>query len=266
MFLLKSLSAIFHLILTTALLHESYQHPNIRVLIMLTIQTITSIFYEIGRLQDSNHDLVLFFMSIWNQMNLLSLLCLLWAIVSYWINIGYPHGHGHGHGHGQIALSFSIILQSLGLLQYLCLNRKLGQLVIMLIAMIKDVFLFIIIFLFSILGFGIAFHGLYGSLDQSSYGNGYSTFQTLFIAINGNLNFHDFDGSGYASVGSALLMIYTTFVGIVLLNLLIAKMANTYSNLLSHTEDEWGFLTVSYHSLVFSGAIPLIMTCIIRTT
>jgi len=247
MFLLKAIFAVALLILTNSSIKLSLTNPSVVILSVMTVFTVTNILYEIGRIQDSKWKLSIYFCSNWNQMNILSLTCLLWWVVLSWIQRSDASFMSVERWHGRLGLAFSAILQSLGLLQYICLHRKMGQLVVMTIAMVKDMVLFMILFAFCILGFGIAFEGLFGEDEGSGYGNHFSTLQSLFSAIFGGLDFASFQGATYVSVGQGLLIVYTTLIAIVLLNLLIATMANTYAILLSRTEDEWGYLTVRTH-------------------
>jgi hypothetical protein len=83
-----------------------------------------------------------------------------------------------------VYLALATIPMSLGLLQFVMIIKELGQLVIMILAMFKDVSNFLAVFLFCILGFGIAFKGLYGGLPSSHYGTAWKSFIALFSAAH----------------------------------------------------------------------------------
>ena len=55
---------------------------------------------------------------------------------------------------------------SIGLLRFLSIFKHLGQLVVMIFAMSQELISFLVVFLMSILGFGIAFHSLFPDIES----------------------------------------------------------------------------------------------------
>ena len=54
---------------------------------------------------------------------------------------------------------------SIGMLRFLSIFRNLGRLVVMIFGMYQEMFSFLVVFLMSILGFGIAFYSLFPDVE-----------------------------------------------------------------------------------------------------
>jgi hypothetical protein len=169
----------------------------------------------------------------WNLLDILTI-----GFISIW---AYEYLYGLDYDNDQNAqawLSMSAISLSLGLLRFQSMSKSTGQLVIMVFEMINDLQGFLLVFLTCILGFGIAFHSLFPSLDKFS--SWYATSLTLFDAALGN---HDFDAFGestqHQSIGIVLMMVYTILVMIVLLNLIIARMSATHEKIDKSALEVW---------------------------
>jgi Ion transport protein len=96
-------------------------------------------------------------------------------------------------------LALSAIPMSISLLRFLSFFQHLGQLVIMIFAMSRDLVSFLVVFLISILGFGIAFHSLFP--DTSAFSGPGATFLTLFNAALGGHEFETYEGHKYQNLG-----------------------------------------------------------------
>lgn len=103
---------------------------------------------------------------------------------------------------------------------------------------------FLVVFIVCIIGFGIYFEGLYGNLDGSIYNTEYKTFLSLFSAAMGNYDFNSFEDSYYVTIGSLVLMIYSTFTLVILVNLLIARMSSAHDTINERSQEEWSFIQV----------------------
>ncbi|XP_052805997.1 uncharacterized protein LOC128235246 isoform X1 [Mya arenaria] len=119
---------------------------------------------------------------------------------------------------------------------------------------IRDVVRFVIVYLFVILAFGFAFHAIFQVSAETveSYG---SIFDTLFLTFNMMIGMGElFDGtfeSNMAIVGRSatyakiLYLIYIILSTIILLNLLIAMMNDSYSRILKENQIAWRIESVS---------------------
>jgi hypothetical protein len=170
----------------------------------------------------------------WNLLDILTI-----AFISIWAWYKYLIGlEADSDENAQAWLSMSAISLSLGLLRFQSMSKSTGQLVIMVFEMINDLQGFLLVFLTCILGFGIAFHSLFPSLE--AYNSWRTTSLTLFDAALGN---HDFDAFGqsndHQSIGIVLMMVYTILVMIVLLNLIIARMSATHEKIDKSALEVW---------------------------
>lgn len=175
----------------------------------------------------------------------------------------------------RVILSLLAIPHSLGLLRYLSLERTLGELVIIIRAMLWDLFTFLTVYLVIIMGFAIAFRGLFHV--NSSYSDNSSTFLTLFSGTLGNFEFDLFstDSEIVNSVGIGLTVTFVTVTAILLINLLIARMSDSFSRISQQSFREWSYdraKMVKKHVLlkednVYSmlpaplNLFPIVLTC-----
>ncbi|XP_060077187.1 uncharacterized protein LOC132556762 [Ylistrum balloti] len=119
----------------------------------------------------------------------------------------------------------------------------------MLVNMImRDVFRFLIVFSFVLLAFSFALHTLF-QISTSIVSTYKDPFETIFLAFNMMIGMAElFDGTieaGMESVGrtatfaKAIYIVYILLSTIVLLNLLIAMMNDSYSDILRHQRVSW---------------------------
>lgn len=141
----------------------------------------------------------------------------------------------------RVLLSLLAIPQSLGMLRYFSLFKSLGELVIMIRAMTKDLLAFLVVYLVFILGFGIAFRGLF--YTSSAYDSNSNAFLSLFdITLMGyDYSVFDADSAVVNGLGVALTVVCTAGTAILLLNLLIAQMWETFDRIRSQSLREWSF-------------------------
>ena len=159
---------------------------------------------------------------------------------------------------GRAFLASAAIPASLAMLRYFAIEKEMGNLVITCISMGKDLLAFVMVYLVSIFGFGVALRSLFqhdhlwydqdgdGSPDGTSLTSGFSTLTstslTLFDATLGNYGFDLIDPeSPYRVLGTILIIIFLILTTIILLNLLIAKMSSTYAAREEKALQEWEF-------------------------
>ena len=223
--------------------------------ILLVIMTIGDFFFEIGQTLDemnqtqrkdkiqltsipellagwcANH-----FSTDWNLIDLICSIGLIsWIILRFCCSTYFLST-------ARVVLTISAIPLSFGLLRYLSIYRPLGELVILIKGMTYEVFNFIIVYAFSILGFGITFYGLFYKTDNYA-GVGYS-FLTLLGNTLGNMDFSAFITTSETvnTIGIVLLIIFVVFTAIVLMNLLIAQMSNVYAEIKENAHREWSYM------------------------
>lgn len=125
----------------------------------------------------------------------------------------------------------------INLLQFLQISTKTGLLITMMGRMLRDVYQFFLVYSVFVLGFSGGFYLLFPG--QAGYEDFTKSFFTVFLMLFGQLTYDPFDNAtGWTwHMSNALLFIYLVSGVIVLLNILIAMMAMTYS-VISDTAEE----------------------------
>lgn len=121
--------------------------------------------------------------------------------------------------------------------------RLTGPFVTMIFSMITgDMFTFGIIYVIVLFGFSQAFFFLYKGhpqIDSSMFQSYPSTWMALFQTTLGDYNYADLVNTTYPNLAKTVYIIFMIFVPILLLNMLIAMMGNTYAYVIEQSEKEW---------------------------
>ena len=212
---------------------------------------ITGFMFELGEIIDRG-GIVAHYNQAWNLIDLVrNVLVGLWFICRLSIT-------NNSIGRGFLAIS--AVPMSIGLLRFLSIFKHLGQLVVMIFAMSQELISFLVVFLMSILGFGIAFHSLFPDIE--SYRSSGATVLTLFDAALGGHEFQSFQGHKYQDVGIAVMIVYVAFVVIILLNLVIARMSCAHEKMNEKSFELWCMVyakTVQDFLLIKEKRTPLCM-------
>jgi Ion transport protein len=201
--------------------------------VLLAVLLFSVILHEIGELWDSGLSVRRYFYDSWNILDLSSsMMGIIWFSVRF-----YPSHFTVS----RVALALQAIPEALGLLRYLSVNQSLGQLVIMVGEMARELAYFIILYLVSLVGFSICLRGLfYGDVDYTSNS---STALSVFTVTFGQINFSAFSSNNDAvnTVGVLLIVTIIVFTAVLLINLLIAQMTNSYQRVKDQAFREWAF-------------------------
>jgi hypothetical protein len=217
---------------------------------LLAVMIVADCFFEIGQIFDEENDdsdgksslrkysfqVYTHLSNEWNFVDFLSLITLiLWLLVRIF-------GDMSVFSVARVALSLSAIPTCFGLLRYLCVYQPLGELVILVKGMTWEVLNFVFIYLVSILGFGIAFYGLFQSTPD--FYNAEFSFLSLFSLTLGNLEYSSFATNSEVvnALGIILAVLFVVFTTVILLNLLIAQMSNVYADIKCKANQEWSFM------------------------
>ncbi|CAH2057154.1 unnamed protein product, partial [Iphiclides podalirius] len=118
-----------------------------------------------------------------------------------------------------------------------------GPFVTMIYSMITgDMFTFGIIYTIVLFGFSQSFYFLYKGFPnvQSTLFSSYpSTWMALFQITLGDYSYTDLAMTTYPNLAKAVFAVFMVFVPILLLNMLIAMMGNTYAHVIEQSEKEW---------------------------
>uniref|UniRef100_A0A2A4JYR0 Ion transport domain-containing protein n=1 Tax=Heliothis virescens TaxID=7102 RepID=A0A2A4JYR0_HELVI len=118
-----------------------------------------------------------------------------------------------------------------------------GPFVTMIYSMITgDMFTFGIIYSIVLFGFSQSFYFLYKGFPnvQSTLFSSYpSTWMALFQITLGDYSYTDLSMTTYPNLSKTVFAVFMVFVPILLLNMLIAMMGNTYAHVIEQSEKEW---------------------------
>lgn len=168
---------------------------------ILVILLVSGLLYEVGQLEEERWNIFKYF-NIWNKLDAVGYLLIIIWLIAMIHNEVYPHPyplsptdfsnvtHSSNTGIaciGRISLSLSAIPMCLGQLQYFSTIRKFGELVIMIIAMGRDILNWCIVYFACILGFGMTFYGLFFSTQN--FKNSRKSFVTMFNTAVGNIQY-----------------------------------------------------------------------------
>jgi len=161
-----------------------------------------------------------YFGEVWNWLDLLILvLYISWVI----INILCPSLVG---SKGKAILTLNSFLVLFRTLHFSAFHKGTAVLVDSLFAMLRNVVEFLVIFLLFLFGFAVIFTVLCD--DAEGFENLQATWLTLFSANLGNFDLNVFDES-IRPLGISVMIIFLVVSSLVLMNMLIAIMSETFS-------------------------------------
>ena len=140
-------------------------------------------------------------------------------------------------GLGQAVLAFNLILGWCRILQDLMLHRGLGVLVIMIQSMLSDIVLWLIVSSLFFAGFVIAFGAI--SVAGADLNEVFGLPLWAMLGAFEPSTVDDF--SMDFAVGESLLWMYVMVSNVLLVNLLIAMMGDTFSRIKENADMEWKF-------------------------
>jgi uncharacterized protein len=220
---------------------------------LLMVWIITTIIYELGAIEEKawavspsiavdpqelkqnrrNSMLNHFFCDIWHKFDGITLL-----LTTTWLTLKYINYSNNVFMH--TLLSLTPIPLSIGLLRYPgAFYRQFGQLVLSIFIITEKLLNFLLIFIATGAGFGIAFTGLF--YETGLFSTPFMTFRTLFDAMNHNYELQSFDSITTQSpkLGIILLVIFILWTVIVLFNIIVAYIASIYSHVNEQAEQNW---------------------------
>ncbi|KAL3870297.1 hypothetical protein ACJMK2_038373 [Sinanodonta woodiana] len=119
--------------------------------------------------------------------------------------------------------------------------RIIGPFVVMIYKMIKgDLLRFCIIYFIFIIGFSQAMYIIYLGIEDSAFGHPAEAVLAMFTMSMGQFGdiYDTFDETKYPVLAKIIFVIYMIMVTLLLINMLIAMMGNTYQ-LVNETQKEW---------------------------
>ena len=146
-------------------------------------------------------------------------------------------------------MSINIIFSFLRILNVCNIHSVLGPLLFMLRKMITDMITFFCILLVFLCGFSLGITKIYHRLgDESELTYISGTTMKLFCALFGDFEMTDFkapDNKIIEFTGTLIFILYLLIAVIILINLFIAMLSNTYAIVQEDAEKEWKYSRVS---------------------
>ena len=130
-----------------------------------------------------------------------------------------------------------------------------GPFVTMIFSMITgDMFTFSIIYIIFLFGFSQTFFYIMKSTSEDGmYGSYMTTWIALFHMTLGEYEYEDFTGSPYSSMARIVFVLFQILIPILLLNMLIAMMGNTYAIVISTADKEFlKQVSLYIHTIIIS--------------
>jgi ankyrin repeat protein len=243
---------------------------------MLLVLLYSSLLYEYGQLCHNTNSFIpspkkakLYFQVGWNHVHLIGLVAVaMWALFSF-TPFEFSAENDHESVRTRAYISFgtvatSTILFATCFLRYLSIYEPVGKLVIMIIAMLKELAAFGLVFIVSCIGYCIT---LYCISEAQGFRSFSGAIQTLFAASLGKILFvkyllykfsdcyctpfaGNYDSEYHALAATSpfvtlTLVIVVVFVivsNVVLLNLIIARMSAVHERINLHSFQEWQLL------------------------
>jgi len=120
---------------------------------------------------------------------------------------------------------------------FLMAFRLTGPFVVMIYQMLfNDVLRFCVIYLVFLLGFSQAFFILF---DNNGFGGFLKSVKSCFFGMLGDFEVEEYADTTFHTVSVSLLIVYVVVVTILLLNLLVAMMGDTYGNIIEDADKQW---------------------------
>ena len=129
-----------------------------------------------------------------------------------------------------VTLALLLLLKWFGILYFLQAFSSTGPLVRMILQIISDMRYFLVILAIVVLGSSSAFYSLLGNRNNVFHEPGSTLFYMFNMLIMGSYDTGDFVGE-YKSLVELLFVILIVLTSVILLNLLIALMGDSYSRI-----------------------------------
>lgn len=141
-------------------------------------------------------------------------------------------------------LVVNIILSFIRTLNICQIHSVLGPILLMIGKMIKDMLLFLSILMVFFFGFSLGLTKIYNRVDNQGLSTISQTSFTLFLALFGEFDIDTFRVGNYTEIenfGIFIFGLYLIIAVIILMNLFIAILSNTYAIIQEDSDIEWKY-------------------------
>mmetsp|Transcript_24623 Transcript_24623/g.46250 ORF Transcript_24623/g.46250 Transcript_24623/m.46250 type:complete len:402 (+) Transcript_24623:2-1207(+) len=188
-----------------------------------------------------------YFADFWNVLDCLSLSSILLSFALRLLEGSYTLGarfEGVGNGApnftlSTVAMSFALPITYLNTLYFMQGFKESGQLVRMIIGIIRGITTFLMIMTVCMLGFSFSFYMLFE--QGTDHMNPVMAVFNSYTMMLGTFEVDDFSSSSSVSSTSVLFISFTVFINIIMLNLLIAIMGDIFDRIQENARGEFIF-------------------------
>ena len=242
---------LFNLIFLFLLYIQTYTITEITPTITELIIFIWIFGYTVAEInQFNNISLCEYFSDIWNYFDIFGLSTFLFIIV---IRIILYFSFDNNSTPDILIFtehlfSLNIILSYLRILNICQIHYILGPILLMLKKMIKDMVMFFCILSVFLLGFSLGITKIYHRIDNHEYNTISKTSMALFCALFGDFEMSNFTTDTYYNIelfGTIIFINYLIIAVIILINLFIAILSNSYSIIQEDSDKEWKYSRVT---------------------
>eukprot|EP00045_Choanoeca_perplexa_P009987 m.99587 g.99587 ORF g.99587 m.99587 type:complete len:744 (+) comp15102_c0_seq4:62-2293(+) len=247
------ISFIAYLILLLVVVGQSAQEDPSKAEVALAFWVVALLAQEVREIYQTPTRI--YFSSIWNLFDLLAMFMLVIVIILRMVvwTSDYP-GEADIMYSSNVLLAFSAVLSILRLLNILETNSLLGPLQISIRQILQDLMVFLCILLVFVVAFSAGLTKLYESVEDipeneevlAAFGNFGACLRTSFWALFGLIELGTLTVEGrfaqrIQATGEIVFGIYMVLVFILLVNLLIAMISNTYQRIADNSDTIWKF-------------------------
>jgi len=176
-----------------------------------------------------------------NQLDILLLLLHVVYMILRWVSYAIDGSTSQTYSAAINTLIVACVFSWCRLLNVFAIDPSLGPLYFTIVKLFRDIFYWLFVFIIFAVSFQIGFVNITiqaGSDPTSGYPRG--SLPVSFFTIIGDFNYID-PVMKQAPIGIAMLGVYAMIAQIMLVNLLIAMMGSTYSNVFDNSTGEWKF-------------------------
>ncbi|CAD7935961.1 unnamed protein product [Amoebophrya sp. A25] len=213
-----------------------YNRPDLLNTIVLTVilcYTLRSVVDEGKELSQKSPSA--YFFSVWNMFDIVL------VILNVLTFIAYLDAAGHTvafltKDYLITGVTISVLMAWMKLFYFCQPFRNIGSFIRMLIEIFVDIRYFLIVVSIALLGFGTAFYVLYKD-DPQPYPDRAKTLLSVYVTMLGDWNVEHFTDTQHPLLATILFCIFTFVMVIILFNLLIAIMSDTFERVRENEEN-----------------------------
>lgn len=176
---------------------------------------------------------------IWNSMDIGAAICItIWAVLRFSITRSTVVQTDSNNFRASLGVSLGFL--TFGFLRYLSIYEPLGKLVLMATQMGASLWSVTVVWVVCVFGLCVMLMSLFQ--NEFRYNSPWMAFSTVFAFIFGNYDFAYISSQDpLFSIGAAIMLIAIVMCGLILINLVIARMSATHAEVEARSFEKWQF-------------------------